>query len=90
DEIIEGPPSNANTPQANSKPELIQLLRKLKKDLSDVKFLISKTASTGKTKHPGLHYLTASEWYQFAEMHFRHHLRQKKRIEAHLKDIGIN
>ena len=39
----------------------------------------------GKTKHPGLGYFSAEEWLQFAEMHFRHHLRQKKRIDEFLK-----
>jgi hypothetical protein len=35
----------------------------------------------GKTKHPGSNYFTAKEWLQFAEIHLRHHLKQKKRID---------
>jgi len=34
-----------------------------------------------KTKHPAFGYLNAKEWYRMSEMHFRHHLRQLKRIE---------
>jgi hypothetical protein len=39
------------------------------------------------TQHPGLYHFSANEWYQFAEMHFRHHVRQKKRIDDYLKKI---
>ncbi len=41
---------------------------------------------TGKAAHPGLLFFTASEWLQFAEMHMRHHFRQKARIDAHLSE----
>jgi hypothetical protein len=34
-----------------------------------------------KTKHVVLGMLTAAEWYQLLEMHYRHHLRQKKELE---------
>ena len=34
----------------------------------------------GKTQHPGLGFLDALEWYQYTEMHMRHHIRQKDRI----------
>lgn len=35
-----------------------------------------------KVKHPYFGYLNAYEWYEHVESHFRHHLRQKKRIEG--------
>lgn len=85
DEIIEGPPSNANTPQPDSKESLIRLMLKLKFDVHNYQTLVSNNQSKGKTKHPGLHYMNADEWFQFAEMHFRHHFRQKRRIESLLK-----
>ena len=37
--------------------------------------------SSEKTRHPAFGYLNAKEWYRMTEMHFRHHLRQIKRIE---------
>jgi hypothetical protein len=40
--------------------------------------------ATGKTRHPGLLYFSALEWLRFAEMHMRHHFRQKKRIDEAL------
>lgn len=85
DELIEGPLTNAATPQPDSKEELINGLLKLKEEINKVRMLISPSSFKGKTKHPGLNYFNATEWLQFAEMHFRHHLRQKKRIKYFLK-----
>ncbi len=34
--------------------------------------------------HPGLGLLNAEEWYLMVEMHFRHHLHQKRRLDAWL------
>ena len=83
-EVIEGPPENAHTPQPESKEELMRNLLKLKEEINRIGILISKSTSKGKTKHPGLNYFSAMEWLQFGEMHFRHHLRQKQRIEKFL------
>ena len=85
DQAIEGPPANQYTPQPGSKDELLHALFKLKQEVNDAASLIINSSFKGKTKHPGLNYFTASEWFQFAEMHFRHHERQKKKIAAFLK-----
>ena len=85
DERIEGAPTNINMPQPLSKEQLTGSLENLKDLLENAEILISKTPFKGKTKHPGLNYFSASEWFQFADMHFRHHLRQKKRIDEFLK-----
>jgi hypothetical protein len=84
DEVIEGPPSNANTPQPESKDQLKNGLLRLKNEAVQVGALIFSSTFRGKTKHPGLHYFSAAEWLQFADMHLRHHLRQKKRIDFFL------
>ena len=84
-EILEGPPSNLKTPQPQSKEALLSGLKNLKNEIDSVAVLISASQFKGKTKHPGLNYFNASEWFQFSEMHFRHHLRQKKRIDEFLK-----
>ena len=85
DTIIEGNPDNANIPQPDSKEELINSLLNLKEEMNSTSMLISKSRFNGKTKHPGLGYFNADEWLQFAEMHFRHHVRQKKRIGEFLR-----
>jgi len=85
DEVIDGPPSNAYTPQPETKEQLMHCIMKLKEEINNAGILISKSSNKGKTKHPGLNYFNAYEWLQFAEMHFRHHARQKKRIDDFLK-----
>jgi len=85
DEMIEGPPSNQNTPQPANIELLVSDFKRLKKEIETLESLIFKTTHEGKTEHPGLGHFNAKEWLQFAEMHFRHHLRQKKRIEDFLE-----
>ena len=85
DEILEGPSENSRTPQPESKEDLMRSLLKLREEMKVIEGLLSQSTYRGKTKHPGLNYFNAKEWLQFADMHFRHHLRQKKRIDAFLK-----
>jgi hypothetical protein len=40
---------------------------------------------TKKVKHPSLGYLSAEEWFQLIEMHFRHHVRQKKKLDQEVR-----
>lgn len=42
---------------------------------------IDKNNPTAKVQHPKFGYLTAMEWYQLIDMHFRHHIRQKKKLD---------
>lgn len=84
DRLLDGPPSNAVTPQPESKEQIIAGLLKIKDELKKSVKLIEDNQFEGKTKHFGLGYFTAAEWLQFAEMHMRHHLRQKKRLDEFL------
>lgn len=45
---------------------------------------IDHTNARGQTPYPGLGYFNAKDWIKFADMHLRHHLRQKKRIDDFL------
>jgi len=85
DTVIEGPDTNVDILQPNSKEELKNALWLIKDEINSLDTLIPNSHYKGKTKHPGLGYFSASEWLQFADMHFRHHLRQKKRIDDFLK-----
>ena len=82
---IEGAPSNAFIPQPQSKQQLMNDLMNLKDAVRNAGLMISQSSRQGKTKHPGLGYFSADEWLRFADMHFRHHLRQKQRIEPFIK-----
>lgn len=81
DMLIEGPPSNLNVRQPQSKEELLQGLLLIKQDADKLMAVLNFSVPGGKTRHPGLLYFNALEWLQFADMHMRHHFRQKKRID---------
>ena len=89
DALLDGPPSNASTPQPASKEQLVAALKNVKDEIKKAELLIAQTAFRGKAKHFGLGYFTAGEWLQFTEMHFRHHLRQKKRLDIFLEQTGV-
>jgi hypothetical protein len=82
---MEGPPDNDHTPQPKSKKEIISALTRQKAEIDMIAKQIETSKFKGKTRHPGLQYFNANEWFQFAEMHLRHHLRQKARIDEFLK-----
>lgn len=86
DAIIKGPRSNDFTPQPETKQQIIDGLVAIRNELDGpIALMFSTRRFSGKTKHPGLNYFDAKEWLQFSDMHFRHHLRQKKRIDEFLK-----
>ncbi len=71
-------------PQPESMIDMREKLEKLKLELNQLLNKIGASECEGKTRHPGLGYFNAREWMQFAEMHMRHHLRQKDRVEEWL------
>lgn len=81
---LQGPPDNDYTPQPKSKRDILENLKRQKQKVKSLEEAISKSRFNGKTQHPGLQYFNAAEWFQFAEMHLRHHMRQKKRIDEFL------
>jgi hypothetical protein len=82
DVMIEGPSTNVYIPQPENKEKLLQDLSRIKEEINQLAATYDFSQSNGKTRHPGLHFFTSLEWLRFAEMHMRHHLRQKKRIDA--------
>ncbi len=85
DTMIEGPDTNADIPQPGSKDQLNNGLQQVKDEISRLATLVSNSHHQGKTKHPGLGYFSTCDWLQFADMHLRHHLRQKKRLDDFLR-----
>ncbi|HEY4209305.1 MAG TPA: DinB family protein [Puia sp.] len=84
DTQLTGPSTGVAMRQPESKEALRQGLISIKDQVNQLYFASDPSASMGKTQHPGLQYFNAVEWLQFAEMHMRHHLRQKKRIDDKL------
>ncbi|MBC7452090.1 MAG: DinB family protein [Cytophagales bacterium] len=73
-------------------PEQPLSAEKVKDDFYRFLKLLYKTAKdidykkpTGKVKHPTFGYLSAEEWFQLIEMHFRHHLRQKNKMDIEVR-----
>jgi hypothetical protein len=81
---ITGAPDHATMPQPSGSDMLMDKLIAIRKQMNLFADKFPQSATFGKTKHPGLGYFSAAEWLQFAAMHFRHHLRQKIRIDAFL------
>lgn len=90
DEQIEGAPDNAMLAQPASKDHLCTAFINLVRELETLDEEIRNDRCTGKSMHPGFNYLNAREWYQLAGMHFRHHLRQKARIDRFLVQQEID
>ncbi len=82
---IKVPPSDFYTPK---QPESIEAIKnglaKLQESMKNIADALQTNTSKGKTKHPGLAYLNAKEWYRLIGMHFTHHLRQKETLDATL------
>jgi len=82
---IRVPPSDDYTPkQPQSRAEMREGLLKLIETMRALAPQIDHAPPAQKCKHPALGMLNAEEWYGLIEMHFRHHLRQKKRLDKFL------
>lgn len=69
--------------QPESKEKLIAKLREVKQMSASYIARIAASDPNIKTRHPFLGWLNAAEWISLCNLHFRHHLRQKARIEKH-------
>lgn len=84
---IKVPPSELYTPkQPESKEQIASGLEEVEEALKKRLPLLAQAKYQGKTQHPGLGYMNAREWFQLVEMHFRHHLRQKSRLDDFLNN----
>ncbi len=83
---IKVPPSPQYTPkQPANKKELQDGLTHLKNLFRERVNEISNKPGKGKSEHPALGYLTFVEWIKLINMHFKHHKRQKQRLEDYTK-----
>jgi hypothetical protein len=81
---IKVPPSETYTPpQPASKAEIVAQFAIVKAEMQRILVLLQgDKIENGKTRHPGLRFLNANEWYKLVEMHWRHHQAQKARLDA--------
>lgn len=69
--------------QPESKEQLIAKLEEVKRMSSEYIKRIPQSDPALKTQHPFLGWLNTAEWITLCNLHFKHHLAQKKRIEQH-------
>jgi hypothetical protein len=82
---IKVPPSPQYTPpQPQSIGEIREKIAALKPLMTEMADRIAQQSGSGKTTHPAFGHLNAEEWFQLIDMHFRHHLRQKRRLDTFL------
>ena len=81
--------SAAKVTQPSGITEILNEMQSLIIKMNELWNDILRSRSSGKTRHPGLGYFNAREWFRFAGMHLRHHLRQKRRIDDFLNMQSI-
>jgi len=82
---IKVPPSETYTPKQPPNIEAMKIgLQKLIKIMRETEQKLSGASEFPKTAHPVFGFLNAREWFYLIEMHFRHHLRQKRRLDRFL------
>jgi hypothetical protein len=75
--------SDAYTPrQPESKEQLVDGLNEVVRRMREIEPSLEEIPAENTAPHPRLGELNAKEWFALAEMHFRHHLRQKERLDA--------
>ena len=79
-EIQIPPEENFEPLQPEGKQVIKERLNDLKKLFSQLSIKIDASKYKGKTNHPGMGYLSAADWFEVIEMHFRYHERDKRRI----------
>lgn len=90
DRRIQGDPFiSDNVKQPTTIDQIRSDLGKLKINTNKIWGTITKTPSYGKSEHPGIGFLNCLEWLQYSEMHMRHHLKQKLRIESFLNEHNL-
>ncbi|KIL42317.1 hypothetical protein SD70_02085 [Gordoniibacillus kamchatkensis] len=84
-EPVRVPPSPQYTPpQPESKDELAQGLRQVLARMRELEPALAHIPPERTRPHPRLGGLNAVEWFLLVEMHYRHHLLQKARLDAFL------
>lgn len=82
---IKSPKHESHPPrQPESVKDAKNSMIKLLKAMNDTSKLIPKANLDYKTEHRLFGYLNAMEWYKLIEFHFKHHLKQKKRLDKRL------
>ncbi len=72
-------------PDPTSKAVALKMLDGMEQEMRELCEPVDRASTTLRRKHPAGGWPHARQWYQFAEMHLRHHLRQLGRLEKELR-----
>lgn len=82
---VKVPPSPQYTPpQPERKAQLREKIDWMRAAMQAAAEKLAKDPPSGKAAHMAYGYLNAAEWFELIDMHFRHHLRQKARLDVFL------
>ncbi|MEW4372221.1 DinB family protein [Paenibacillus kandeliae] len=85
-EPVRVPPHPAYTPQQPMSREQLQAgLQQVRSRIQPLAARVQHIPSHYTVRHPRLGDLTATEWFMLTEMHYRHHLHQKRRLDEFLQ-----
>ncbi|QOS79445.1 DinB family protein [Paenibacillus sp. JNUCC31] len=84
---LEEPVNRTRNP--DSKDEIIAGLEQVQKKLKYWEEHIHGTNQACKVRHGWFGWLNAREWFEMINMHSRHHLRQKARLDEKLAEAGL-
>ncbi|CAM5797768.1 DinB family protein [Brevibacillus borstelensis] len=74
-------------PQPESKEQLAEGLRQVFSKMRELEPVLADISPVFTAPHPAFGHLNATEWFAIVEMHYRHHLRQKERLDALLMQV---
>jgi hypothetical protein len=87
-ERIRVPASPQYTPkQPDSLQEMEQGLRTVIARMQELEPTLASIPADRAVGHPRMGLLSALEWFTLVEMHYRHHLLQKERIDSFLREV---
>ena len=76
--------SKMGNPDELSKSDALAALDEMERTMNELCDKVAAAPKSQRVEHFAAGWLTAAQWYQVAEMHLRHHLRQLKRTERAL------
>jgi hypothetical protein len=86
---LKGPDTPDFTPpNPTGKDEVKEGLLQIVEKMQEIERKLSDIPASQKVQHRRMGYLNAKEYFQLIEMHFRHHLRQKERIDQFLLKVS--
>jgi DinB superfamily len=86
---VKGPDTPDFTPQnPTGKEEVKESLLQIIEKMREIEGKLFDISTSQKVQHRAMGYLNAEEYFQLIDMHFRHHLRQKERIDQFLLKVS--